>query len=164
MQKIGVVSPMSLKNNNDSLIFCVASIQPIEEASEVINEFFFYLFLALIAVASILALIYSNMISKPLVTLTYVADKMAKMDFSVVCSTEREDEIGSLAHSLNMLSNNLHNALIDLQHKNKKLENDIERERQIETMRKEFTANVSHELKTPIGIIEGYAERCRFIP
>lgn len=158
MQKIGVVSPMSLKNNNDSLIFCVASIQPIEEASEVINEFFFYLFLALIAVASILALIYSNMISKPLVTLTYVADKMAKMDFSVVCSTEREDEIGSLAHSLNMLSNNLHNALIDLQDKNKKLENDIERERQIETMRKEFTANVSHELKTPIGIIEGYAE------
>ena len=157
-QKIGVVSPMSLKSNNDSLIFCVASIQPIKEASEVIDEFLFYLFLALIGVASILSLIYSNMISKPLVTLTYVADKMANMDFSVVCSTERKDEIGSLAHSLNMLSKNLHNALIDLQDKNKKLENDIERERQIETMRKEFTANVSHELKTPIGIIEGYAE------
>lgn len=158
MQKIGVVSPMSLKSNNDSLIFCVASIQPIEEASEVINEFFCYLFFALIAVAAILALIYSNMVSKPLVTLTYVADRMANMDFSVICSTERQDEIGSLAHSLNMLSNNLHNALIDLQEKNKKLEDDIEKERRIETMRKEFTANVSHELKTPIGIIEGYAE------
>lgn len=157
-QKIGVVSPMSLSNTNDSLIFCVASIQPIEEASQVINEFFFYLFLALITVAIILALIYSNMISKPLVTLTLVANKMANMDFSVICSTEREDEIGSLAHSLNMLSNNLHNALVDLKDKNKKLENDIERERQLETMRKEFTANVSHELKTPIGIIEGYAE------
>lgn len=158
MNKIGVVSPMSLQRKNDSLIFCVASIQPIEEASEVINEFFFYLFFALIVVAAILALIYSNMVSKPLVTLTYVADKMANMDFSVVCSTEREDEIGSLANSLNILSNNLHNALMDLQDKNKKLEDDIEKERQIENMRKEFTANVSHELKTPIGIIEGYAE------
>ena len=157
-QKIGVVSPMSLNSNNDSLIFCVSSIQPIEEASEVINEFYFYLFLALIAIAVILALIYSNMISKPLVTLTLVANKMANMDFSVICSTEREDEIGSLAHSLNMLSNNLHNALIDLKDKNKKLEDDIEKERQLENMRKEFTANVSHELKTPIGIIEGYAE------
>lgn len=158
MQKIGVVSPMSLKSTNDSLIFCIASIQPIEEASEVINEFFFYLFLGLIAVAVILALIYSNMVSKPLITLTLVANKMANMDFSVICSTDRKDEIGSLAHSLNKLSNNLHNALIDLQEKNKKLENDIEKERQIEHMRKEFTANVSHELKTPIGIIEGYAE------
>lgn len=161
MQKIGVISPMSLKSNNDSLIFCVASIQSIEEASEVINEFFLYLFLAVIAVATLLAFIYSNMISKPLITLTYVANKMANMDFSVVCSTDREDEIGSLAHSLNMLSNNLHNALMDLKDKNKKLKNDIEKERQIETMRKEFTANVSHELKTPIGIIEGYAEGIR---
>lgn len=158
MKKIGVVSPMSLQSKNDSLIFCVASIQPIEEASEVINEFFFYLFFALIVVAAILALIYSNMVSKPLVTLTYVADKMANMDFSVICSTERQDEIGSLANSLNILSDNLHNALMDLQDKNKKLEDDIEKERQVENMRKEFTANVSHELKTPIGIIEGYAE------
>lgn len=160
-QKIGVVSAMSLNNNNDSLIFCVASIQPIEEASEVINEFVFYIFIGLITVAIILALIYSNTISKPLVTLTSAANKMANMDFSVICSTEREDEIGSLAHSLNMLSNNLQNALIDLKIKNKKLEDDIEKERQLETMRKEFTANVSHELKTPIGIIEGYAEGIR---
>ena len=74
MKKIGVVSPMSLQRKNDSLIFCVASIQPIEEASEDINEFFFFLFFALIVVAAMLALIYSNMVSKPLVTLTYVAD------------------------------------------------------------------------------------------
>lgn len=158
IKKIGIISPMSLQSKNDSLIFCVSSIQPIEEASSVIDEFFFYLFIALIAISAILALIYSNMVSKPLVVLTYVANKMANMDFSMVCSTEREDEIGSLAQSLNMLSDNLQTALIDLQEKNKKLEDDIEKERQIENMRKEFTANVSHELKTPIGIIEGYAE------
>ena len=149
---------MSLTIKNDSLIFCVSSIQPIKEASEVIGEFYTYLFWGLISVSIILASIYSNLISKPLVTLTYVANKMSKMDFSAVCQTNREDEIGSLSNSLNILSKNLQTALLDLQKKNKKLEDDIEKERQLDNMRKEFTDNVSHELKTPIGIIEGYAE------
>jgi Osmosensitive K+ channel histidine kinase len=158
LKKIGVVSPLSLNSKNDSLIFCVASIQPIKEASDVMSEFFIYLFWGLITISIILALIYSNLISKPLVNLTRVANKMSNMDFSAVCETNREDEIGSLARSLNFLSKNLHSALIDLKAKNKKLEDDIEKERQLDNMRKEFTANVSHELKTPIGIIEGYAE------
>ena len=111
LKKIGVVSPMSLSSKNDSLIFCVSSIQPIEEASEVMSEFFIYLFFGLITVSIILALIYSNLISKPLVTLTYVANKMSNMDFSAICQTNREDEIGSLAKSLNYFikkSSNLH--------------------------------------------------------
>ncbi|HCW52170.1 MAG TPA: two-component sensor histidine kinase [Clostridium sp.] len=156
--KIGVISPMSIRGKNDTLIFCVASIQPITEASEVINEFLFYLLLGLIGISVILALIYSNFISKPLVTITKVANEMANMNFSVICRTNRKDEIGILAHSLNSLSKNLHDSLLDLQHKNQKLEEDIEKERKLEQMRKEFTDNVSHELKTPIGIIEGYAE------
>ncbi|EKQ56247.1 MULTISPECIES: HAMP domain-containing sensor histidine kinase [unclassified Clostridium] len=158
LRKIGVVSPMSLNNKNDSLIFCIASIQPIKEASEVISEFFLYLFFGLIIVSIILALIYSNLISKPLVNLTLAANKISKMNFTEVCETDREDEIGSLAKSLNFLSKNLQTALLDLQQKNKKLELDIEKERQLEDMRKDFISNVSHELKTPIGIIEGYAE------
>jgi two-component system, OmpR family, sensor histidine kinase VanS len=158
LKKIGVVSPLSLNSKNDSLIFCISSIQPIKEASEVMSEFLIYLFYGLITISVMLALIYSNLISKPLVTLTHVANKMSNMDFSAICQTNREDEIGSLAKSLNFLSKNLHSALLDLQEKNKKLENDIEKERQLDNMRKEFTANVSHELKTPIGIIEGYAE------
>lgn len=159
--KIGVISPMSIYRQNDSLIFCVASIQPITEATEVIKEFLFYLFLGLIGISIILALIYSNFISKPLVTITKVANEMANMNFSVICRTNRKDEIGILAHSLNSLSKNLHDSLLDLQRKNKKLEDDIEKERQLEKTRKEFTDNVSHELKTPIGIIAGYAEGIR---
>lgn len=158
LQKIGIISPMSLSSKNDSLLICVSSVQSITEASDVINEFLIYLFIGLIAIAVILSSFYSNLISKPLVTLTHVANKMSNMDFSVTCSTEREDEIGSLAVSLNTLSNNLHAALVDLQTKNQKLEEDIEKERKLENMRKGFVDNVSHELKTPIGIIEGYAE------
>lgn len=156
--KLGIVASISLSQKNDSLLFCVCSIQQFEEASQVINEFFLYLFLGLLCAGAVLALIYSAYISKPLVDLTKMANKMADMDFSVVCSSKRDDEIGSLAGCLNKLSSNLHTALLDLQQKNAKLQDDIEKERALEKARKEFTANVSHELKTPIGIIEGYAE------
>jgi signal transduction histidine kinase len=158
LTKIGVVTTMSIRDTNDSLIFCVASVQPIQEASEVIREFFVYLFLGLIFISVILSLIYSNLISKPLVNLTHAANKISKMNFTEVCETTRKDEIGSLAKSLNFLSKNLQAALLDLQKKNKKLKDDIEKERQLDDMRKDFISNVSHELKTPIGIIEGYAE------
>lgn len=158
LQKIGVIAPFSLLNKNDCVLICVSSIQSIEEASQVINEFMVYLFIGFILVAIILTLIYSNIISKPLLTINAVANKMSNMDFSVTCPVESDDEIGNLARTLNFLSYNLEMALMDLKTKNKKLQDDIEKERQLENMRKDFIANVSHELKTPIGIIEGYAE------
>ena len=158
LQKIGVIAPFSLLNKNDCVLICVSSIQSIEEASQVINEFMVYLFIGFILVAIILTLIYSNTICKPLLTINAVANKMSNMDFSVTCPVERDDEIGNLARTLNFLSYNLEMALMDLKTKNKKLQDDIEKERQLENMRKDFIANVSHELKTPIGIIEGYAE------
>lgn len=83
---------------------------------------------------------------------------MAALDFSEKCYIRREDEIGNLSNTLNFLSENLNEALTSLKEANIKLENDIEKERALEKMRKEFVAAVSHELKTPISLIEGYAE------
>ena len=157
-KKIGVISPMSLSSKNDSVVISVASIQPIEEASDVTNEFYVYIFIGFIFISILLSFIYSNLISKPLIKINNVALKMSKMDFTENCTVERQDEIGNLANTLNFLSSNLNEALEDLKTKNKKLEEDIEKERNLEVMRKDFVASVSHELKTPIGIIEGYAE------
>jgi signal transduction histidine kinase len=156
--KIGVASVMSLNSRNDSIIISVASIQPITEAADVMSKFYIYIFIGFIFISIFLSSFYSNLISKPLIRINNVALKMSKMNFNERCLVNRQDEIGSLANTLNFLSSNLDGALKDLQEKNKKLEEDIEKERSLELMRKDFIASVSHELKTPIGIIEGYAE------
>lgn len=158
IKHIVCLTPFSLNEKNDSIIIAISSFQNIEEASQIIGEFYKYVIIAVIILGFILSLIYSNLISKPLRRINRTAQKMSSMNFSEKCTVEREDEIGSLAKTLNFLSENLSNALSDLKEKNKKLELDIEKERQLEKLRKDFIAGVSHELKTPIGIIEGYAE------
>ena len=149
---------MSLQNNNDALFISVSSIQPIKEASSVIKTFYFYMLIGFIIVATFLSIVYANLIAKPLKNLNNIARKMSNLDFSVKCNVTSDDEIGSLAMTLNFLSANLKKSLDDLKEKNIKLEADIEKERELETMRKDFVASVSHDLKTPIGIISGYAE------
>ena len=144
------------KENN--IIIGVSSLQPIEEASEIIKEFYIYIFIGAVIIVIILSLIYANMITKPLVKLNNSAKRISEMDFSQECDVNSDDELGNLASTLNFLSRRLNSALTELQLKNMKLEQDIEKERKLDRMRKEFVAGVSHELRTPISIISGYAE------
>lgn len=156
--KIGVATAMSLKSKNDCILMAVASIQPIKEATKTINRFYIYIFIGFVFISILISSLYSSLISKPLIRMNNVARKMCNMDFSQKCEIESYDEIGYLANTLNFLSSNLEASLNDLKEKNMKLQEDIDKERQLENMRKDFVASVSHELKTPIGIIEGYAE------
>lgn len=152
------MAPFSMHTKNDSIIIAITPFQPIVEASLIINDFYKAIFFVLILLCLLLSYIISNLITKPLLKLNQTAKKMSSMDFSEECVIKRDDELGSLASSLNFLSSNLSNALEDLSIKNKALEKEIERERELDKFRKTFIAGVSHELKTPIGIISGYAE------
>ncbi|AYD40515.1 HAMP domain-containing protein [Clostridium fermenticellae] len=140
------------------ILFAISSLQPVNEASSVIKEFYIYFLIIAIFVILILSLFYSHAITKPLVILNKSALKMADLDFSQKSNIKRDDEIGSLSNTLNFLSENLFKSLNSLRSANLKLEKDIEKERELEKMRKEFVAAASHELKTPISLIEGYAE------
>ena len=102
--------------------------------------------------------VYLHHFSKPLIEMNKITRDMAKMDFSQKCPPYANNEIGELGQSINTLSASLDATLKDLQQKNEQLEADIEHKIKVEQMRKEFVSNSSHELKTPIAIIQGYAE------
>lgn len=102
--------------------------------------------------------LFVSRFTKPLVEINDITKDMAALDFTRKCKHYGNDEIGELGDSINILSDTLDTTLMDLKDKNEQLERDIERRHALDNARKSFIDNVSHELKTPIAIISGYAE------
>lgn len=100
----------------------------------------------------------SCFISKPIAKLEKAAKRMADLDFSSSFDIMTNDEFGRLSTSLNVMADNLQNALMRLEAANKQLEKDVEKERLLLSERKELVDSLSHEMKTPLGIIRAYAE------
>ena len=131
---------------------------PVNQAAEAMGRILPWLAAGILTVSILGALIYSRYITKPIVALSGISQKMAGLDFSWKCDETREDEIGELARSFNFLAGELSAALEQLQDANKTLQADIDRERDMERQRTMFFSAVSHELKTPITIIKGQLE------
>ncbi len=100
--------------------------------------------------------------TRPIITINSTAKKIADLDFSQSCPRFRITELDELSKSINTLSSSLESALNDLKNENRQLTRDIQKERALEKRRREFVANASHELKTPISIIQGYAEGMKY--
>lgn len=144
--------------DNGDYIYLSTPVIAIQESADIANKFFSVTGLFTIFTGLILVFFFSDRFTKPILQLNEIAQRMAKLDFSKKYNLRTDDEIGELGQSINSLSDQLEKSITELRQANEKLMEDIEKERKIDEMRKEFISNVSHELKTPIALIQGYAE------
>lgn len=131
---------------------------PISESASVATQFMIFTGLLSIILGCLWAFFFARRFTRPILDLNRIARSMALLDFSQKAAIDRTDEIGKLGRSINHLSDQLDAAITELNEKNQQLQADVEKERQLDKMRKEFVSNVSHELKTPLSLILGYAE------
>ena len=141
--------------------FVIIIRKPVSSVDSIILtsiKFFISVFLLVALVGFIIVYFISNIFAKPINKMSEVSRRMAQLDLDVKVNYPYKDEIGDLADSMNEMSFKLKNTLTELQQANEKLQTDIDEKVQIDEMRKEFLSHVSHELKTPIALIQGYAE------
>ena len=133
----------------------VGGTRAVNQAAEAMKRLLPYLLIVILGISLLGALVYSRLITRPIVALSRIARRMAEQDFDARWQRRRRDEIGVLGDSLNLLSENLSTALAQLRQANLALQGDIDRERELDRQRTAFFAAASHELKTPVTILKG---------
>lgn len=145
--------------DNGYSLYIRIPIAPIQESVKISNNFLLLIGGITILAAGIFASFISKKFTEPILELNGIAKKMAKLDFSQKYRiTDTEDEINTLGKSINSMSDKLEATIKQLRNTNIELEKDIEEKSRIDEMRKQFISDVSHELKTPIALIQGYSE------
>lgn len=133
-------------------------IQSIQDNVRISNRFSAYIIFAGILVSIIMVWFISKQICDPILELTAISKRMANLEFDAKYQSGGKNEIGQLGENFNQMSEILEKTISELKTANNELQNDLEQKIQVDEMRKEFLSNVSHELKTPIALIQGYAE------
>ena len=145
--------------DNGNMLYIRIQVASIQESVKISNRLLILIGGISIIVASVLASFISRKFTKPILELNDIAQNMSKLDFSKKYRiNDTDDEINNLGKSINTMSDKLKSTIKQLRETNKELEKDIEEKSKIDEMRKQFISDVSHELKTPIALIQGYAE------
>lgn len=145
-------------SDGETMFLMSMPIAHIEDSVKIMNRFLLIVGMLVLALGSIVIFFTTGAITKPINDLAAISKRMAKLDFGVRYDGKRQDELGVLGASMNDMSEQLEKTIAELKTANLQLQKDIEEKTRIDDMRKDFISNISHELKTPIALIEGYAE------
>ena len=138
-----------------------SALEGIQESVAISNRFMAYVGCIAILVSILMVIGLSNRITRPIMELAGISERMKHLDFNAKYEGNDRTEISILGNNINEMSEALQTTISELKTANNELLKDIERKDQVDVMRKEFLSNVSHELKTPIALIQGYAEGLR---
>ena len=144
--------------DNGDIFIMRSPLESIRSAVTIFNRFIGVVGGCVILVSVLLAWYFSKRITEPIMELATLSQKMADLDFDAKYTSGGSNEIGVLGENFNRMSERLEQTISNLKEANYKLQKDIEQKEKRENMRSEFLGNVSHELKTPIALIQGYAE------
>ena len=147
------------KLDNGYSLYIRIPIAPIEESVRISNNTLIVIGIATVIISAFVASLISKRFTSPILQLNDITKKMAKLDFKQKYRiNDSDDEINELGKNINTMSDKLESTIKQLRETNSELEKDIEEKSKIDEMRKQFISDVSHELKTPIALIQGYAE------
>lgn len=145
--------------DNGYFLYIRIPITAIQESVKISNNFLYLMAGFTILIAAVIVSYVTRRFTDPILELNNIAKRMANLDFSHKYRvTDTDDEINNLGKSINAMSDTLEKTIKQLRSTNIELEKDIEEKSKIDEMRKSFISDVSHELKTPIALIQGYAE------
>ncbi len=150
---------LKAKLENGYEVFIRTPINPIQDSVAISNRFIYAMGFVAIILGGIAITFITQKFTKPIEELNYIANEMSNLDFKRKYRiNDSGDEIDELGKSINILSDKLEDTINRLKVNNSVLEKDIEEKSKIDEMRKQFISDVSHELKTPIALIQGYSE------
>lgn len=133
-------------------------LSSIQESAKIANRFYALVGCLGAMAGGIIIWFVSRSVTKPILELNNISERMVQLDFEAKYQGKAHNEIDLLGENINKLSDSLEKTISELKTANNELQRDVEKKEAIDEMRKEFLANVSHELKTPIALIQGYAE------
>ena len=144
--------------DNGNIIILERPMEQLNSSILFSTRLFLIIAVVILSFEASIVLVISGTLTRPIIRMSHAAKRMSKLNFEVKAPEDRSDEIGELGHSMNEMAQQLEKAISELKSANASLSQDIEEKERLEEMRSEFLSHVSHELKTPLALIQGYSE------